>query len=115
SGLLGSYLFDAAAQPGFVVVIDGSDDAQPRKQDIGRVQASAEAYFHDGGMDSAMAKNDERHRGDRFEIRWMRFELATGYQRLGRAVHCFEGRREGFRRDRNAADLDALGGMHQVG
>src|SRR5688572_25557645 len=55
------------AEPFFVVVLDVGDDAGQGGDDVGGVEAAAEAGFPDDDVAVLFGKPDERHDGDDFK------------------------------------------------
>ena len=64
---------------------------------------------------ASSAKTIERHRGHGFKIRGVQIDCAAGQQLLHGGMHTVEGVGEALRGDRPAIDLDALGGLGEVG
>jgi hypothetical protein len=51
-----------------VIIVDRRDYAELRLDDVGRVQATAQADFEHGDIDVPVAKDDPSHRGHGLEI-----------------------------------------------
>ena len=67
-----------------VVERDVGDDGEQRLDDVGGVQASAQADFEDGDVDLRARRNEEGHRGEGLEEAGRCGQLAPDDQALGR-------------------------------
>ena len=77
-----------------MVVIDGSDDGEFRRDDVGGIEAAAESDFDHGGRDGALAEEDEGHGCDGLEIGGVEIDGTRREEFFGDAVDCVEGSRE---------------------
>src|ERR1700722_19302201 len=76
SGLFVRDQLNGMAQEIFVVKIDRGDDGDFRPDDVGSVEAAAEANLVNRELDSVRLKGNERHGGDTLKKRRMRGKLA---------------------------------------
>ncbi|OQC21953.1 MAG: hypothetical protein BWX70_03198 [Verrucomicrobia bacterium ADurb.Bin070] len=67
AGLLGRDLLDGVAQPITVIQPDARDHRDQRRDDVGRVEPSAQPGFQHGQPDTRLAEKDERDGGEAFK------------------------------------------------
>ena len=114
AGLFVSDGGDALAKPGFMVEVDGGDDAECGADEVGGVEPTAEANFDDGAFDLALGEDIEGHQCDGLEVRRVGFELSFVDQAFRDRMNGGKGVGKLGATDWLAADLDPLGGLDEV-
>src|SRR5215469_6501537 len=82
AGLFGGDFVDGVAKEILVVEIDGCDDGDRGRDDIGGVKAAAEADFVDGDVERARCECEKSHRGDALEKGGMGVKFSGGQERF---------------------------------
>src|SRR5208282_6788225 len=96
------------AEKFLMVEINGGDDGDLRLDDVGGVEAAAEADFVDGEFDLGADEMVEGHGGEAFEEGGMGGEFARGQQLLDERLDAGEGGGEVVVVNLQAVDADAL-------
>jgi hypothetical protein len=92
-----------------VVIVHRRDYAEFRLDDVGCVQAAAQANFKHGDIDALLAKDHPRHRGHGLEVARMQVDFSRFDQPFRYVMNGAESLCEFIRRDRFAIDPDPLG------
>ena len=106
--------FDRMAEKIFVIEINRRDDRDFRFDDIGGVEAAAEADFVNGKIHEVLCESKKGQSRNALEESWMRSELSTGHQRFDGGMNARPGRGEIMVRNIFAVDADAFVDAFQV-
>src|SRR6202008_1868306 len=80
AGLFRSDFTQRVAEEIFVIEIDSGDDADLRRDDVGRIQAAAEPRFEHGEVDPSFGKIEKCDGGDALKKSRVRAQRAVSQQ-----------------------------------
>ncbi len=115
AGLLAGDLGDGVAEVVLMVEGDVGDDGDEGVDDVGGVEAAAEAYFEDGYVDFLLSEVEEGEGGEDLEEAWVVREGSLADEAFGCGVYVEVEAGEVFVGDLDAVDLDALVDAGEVG
>ncbi len=97
-----------------MIEVDGRDHGEQRPHHVGGVQAPAQPDLQHHPVHGFFGEDQERHRGDGFEISGVQIDGVASQQFFDHGVDAVEGDGEPLGGNGKPADADALGGLGEM-